>query len=127
MGEYQIDGAFVSPNNGFDGAFVQATVPLEDEDENKAIYAWLYKYGVLINLKVQSCEITPKNYGQGLKLMKQLGYKGNGPIGWNNKGVIDPIKAIPRWPLDTIGLGFKKVPFHLGINFFLPEPNNPSK
>lgn len=53
--------------------------------------------------------------------MKWFGFKGNGPIGCNNNGLIDPIKEISRRPHDTIGLGFKKVPFHLEINKFIPE------
>ena len=52
--------------------------------------------------------------------MKHFGYKGTGPIGCNNNGVIDPVKATTRSNSDTTGLGFKKVPFHLGSNKFIP-------
>ena len=61
------------------------------------------------------------------KAMKHFGYKGNGPIGCNNNGLIDPIKGISRRPWDAIGLGFKKVPFHLGINKFIRESKSSSK
>ena len=54
--------------------------------------------------------------------MKCYGYKGTGPIGCNDNGLIDPIAVIARSNKDSIGLGFKKVPFHLGINKFVPEP-----
>lgn len=100
----------ISPKNVFNDAFVQATIPLEDDNENRAIVSWLYKEEVPADLTIQSPEITFEKYGQVLKLMKCLGYKGNGPIGYNNKGLIDPIKAISRWPRDTSGLGIKKIP-----------------
>ena len=54
--------------------------------------------------------------------MKHYGYKGIGPIGCNNNGLIDPIVVIAHSNRDSTGLGFKKVPFHLGINKFVPEP-----
>ena len=56
--------------------------------------------------------------------MKQFGYKGSGPIGVNNKDFHELIEAIGRHTSDTIGLGFKKIPFHLGINKFVPELDN---
>ena len=54
--------------------------------------------------------------------MKCYGYKGTGPIGCNNNGLIDPIIVTTRSNKDSTGLGFKKIPFHLGINKFVPEP-----
>ena len=55
--------------------------------------------------------------------MKCFGYKGNEPIGVNNKGLLKPIKATSRHKQDTTSLGFTKIPFHLGINQFVPKPN----
>ena len=69
-------------------------------------------------------EITPKKYGPGLKLMKHFGYKRTSPIGCNKNGLVDPIKVIARKNQDTSSLGFKKIPVHLGINKFIPEPKN---
>ena len=59
--------------------------------------------------------------------MKHFGYKGIGPIVCYNNGVIDPIKAIARRNRDTSSLGFKKIPFHLGINKFILESKNSSR
>lgn len=59
--------------------------------------------------------------------MKHFGYKGTSPIGCNNNGLIDPVKPIARRNRDTSSLGFNKVPFHLGINKFVPEPDSPSE
>ena len=56
--------------------------------------------------------------------MKRYGYKGVGPIGCNNNGLIDPLKAITHNNRDNTSLGFKNVPFHLGIKKFLLEPNS---
>ena len=39
-------------------------------------------------------------------------------------GLVDPIKVITRRNQDTSSLGFKKIPFHLGIKKFIPEPEN---
>ena len=58
--------------------------------------------------------------------MKCFGYNGIGPIGCNKNGLIDLVKAIARRNQDTSGLGFKKIPFHLGINKFIPEPKSSS-
>ena len=44
-----------------------------------------------------------------------------GPIGCNNNGLIDPLKATAQRNSDNFGLGFKKIPFHLGINKFIPK------
>ena len=32
-----------NPRTIYDGTFVQATTPLEDEDENRAIASWIYR------------------------------------------------------------------------------------
>ena len=111
-----------TPQTKYDGTFVKATVPLEDESENRAIAAWIYRDEVPADLTEQAREITPEKYGPGLRLMKRYGYKGTGPIGCNNNGLIDPIAVTARSNKDSTGLGFKKVPFHLGINKFVPEP-----
>lgn len=79
---------------------------------------------VLANVTIQSHEITPEKYGQGHKLMKILGYKWNGLIGINDKGIINPIKVTSRQSCDTGGLGVKKVLFHLGINIFIVESDS---
>ena len=55
--------------------------------------------------------------------MKCFGFKGNNPIGVNNKRLLKPFEAIGRHQHDTTGLGFEKIPFHLGINQFVPRPN----
>ena len=41
--------------------------------------------------------------------------------------MIDLIKSIARRNRDNSSLGFKKVPFHLGINKFVLEPKSSSK
>lgn len=40
----------LSPQTKFNGAFVKATIPLEEEDENRALIVWLYKEEILANL-----------------------------------------------------------------------------
>lgn len=59
--------------------------------------------------------------------MKFFGYKGNGPIVCNKNSLVDPIKEISQRPWDITGLGFKKVPFYLGINKFILESKSLSK
>ena len=54
--------------------------------------------------------------------MKCYDYKGVGLIGCDNNGLINPLKATTCSNRDNTGLGFKKVPFHLGINKFVLEP-----
>ena len=113
-----------SPSNPwtiYDGTFVQATTPLEDEDENKAIATWIYREKDTSKQDTSPHEINTEYYGKGLHLMKCFSYKGNNPIGVNSKGLLKPIEAVGRHKWDTIGLGFKKIPFHLGINQFVPE------
>ena len=56
--------------------------------------------------------------------MKRYGYKGIGPIGCNNNGLIDPLVVTACSNRDSMVLGFKKVPFHLGINKFIPQPDS---
>jgi hypothetical protein len=56
--------------------------------------------------------------------MKCFRYKGTSPIGCNKNGLINPIKEIAQRNRDTSSLGFKKVPFHLGINKFVLEPDS---
>ena len=80
-----------TPQIKYDGTFVKATIPLEDESEKKAIATWLHKENLPIDLTEQAHEITLEKYDPGLKLMKHYGYKGTGPIGCNNNGLINPI------------------------------------
>ena len=101
--------------------------PLEEKSENRAIAAWIYKEETLVDLTEQSREITCEKYDPGLKLMKRFGYKGIGPIGCNKNGLVDPIKEIARRNWNTSSLGFKKIPFHLGINKFIPELESSSE
>ena len=37
-----------------------------------------------------------------------MGYKGNGPIGFQRDGVLQPIFKNPHYQRDTIGLGYKE-------------------
>ena len=60
-----------------------------------------------------------KIHGKGYEIMKRMGYKGEGPMGKNNKGLIDPIETKFRRPNYTIGLGFKKISFHLRNKKFI--------
>lgn len=117
----------LTPQTKYNGTFVNATVPLEDESENRTISAWLYKEETPVDITEQAREITPDKYGPGLRLMKHFGYKGTGPIGCNNNGLINPVKAIARRNRDTSSLGFKKIPFHLGINKFVPPHESSSE
>ena len=110
-----------TPQTKFNGTFVAADVPLEDESENRAIAAWIYREEVPADLTEQACEITPEKYGPSLRLMKCYGYKGTGPIGCNNNGLIAPITVIAHNNRDSTGLGYKKVHFHLGINKFVSK------
>ena len=59
--------------------------------------------------------------------MKHYGYKGIGPIGCNNNGLMHPLKATAHNNRENSSLGFKKVPFYLGINKLIPEPRSSSK
>ena len=49
---------------------------------------------MLVDLIEQAHESTPEKYGPSLRLMKCFGYKGSGPIGCNNTGLIDHVKVI---------------------------------
>ena len=82
------------PQTKYDGTLVKATIPLEEEAENRTIVAWIYKEETLVDLTEQSHEITPEKYGPGLKLMKHFGHKGTSPIGCNKNGLIDLVKVI---------------------------------
>lgn len=117
----------LTPQTKYDGTFVKAIVPLKEEAKNRAIVAWIYKEETPVDLIEQSQEITPQKYGPGLKIIKHFGYKGTGPIGCNNNGLIDLVKVIARRNQDTSGLGFKKIPFHLRINKFILESKNSSE
>ena len=59
--------------------------------------------------------------------MKHYGYKGFGPIGYNNNGLINPLKVTTCSNRDNTGLGFKKILFHFGINKFILEPESLSE
>lgn len=39
----------LTPQTKYNGTFVKAIVPLEDESKNRAIFAWLYKEETLID------------------------------------------------------------------------------
>ena len=54
------------PQTKYDGNFVAAIVPLEDESENRAIAAWIYRDEVPADVTEQAREITPEKYGPGL-------------------------------------------------------------
>jgi len=61
------------PQTKYDGTFVKAIVPLEDERKNRAIAAWLYKDELLVDLIEQTHEINPKKYGPSLRLVMHYG------------------------------------------------------
>lgn len=84
----------LTPQTKYNCTFVKATVPLEDESENRAIAAWIYKEEIPVDVTEQAQEITPEKYESGLRLMKCFGYKGTGAIGCNNSGLIDTVKVI---------------------------------
>ena len=56
----------LTPQTKFNGTYVKAIVPLEDESENRAIFAWLYKDETPVDLTEQACEITLEKYSLGL-------------------------------------------------------------
>ena len=84
----------LTPQTKYNGTFVKDTIPLEDESENRTIFAWLYKEETPVDITEQAREITPEKYGPSLRLMKLFGYKGTSPIRCNNNGLIDPVKEI---------------------------------
>lgn len=63
----------LTPQKKYNGTFVKSIVPFKEEDENRAITAWIYKEETPVDLTEQSCEITPEKYGPSLKLMKHFG------------------------------------------------------
>ena len=85
-----------NPQKIYDGTFVQAATTLKDEDENKAIVAWIYRGEDAFEQTTSSHEIDTKYYGKGLHLMKCFGYKGNSHIGVNNKELLKSIEATSR-------------------------------
>ena len=85
-----------NPQTIYDGSFVKTTKPLENEDENRAIVAQIYRGEDTSEQETSLHEIDTEYYGKGLHLMKHFGYKGNGPIGFNNKGLLKPIEATGR-------------------------------
>lgn len=114
----------VSPQTLYDGTFVQAIVPLEDEFKNRPIVAQIQTQQDIPEHATLKCEIEIEIYGKGFKLMKQFGYKGNGPLLVNSKGLRKPTKATCKCKGDTTSLGFKIIPLHLGVNKFVPKPNH---
>ena len=86
----------LTTKTNYNYTFFKDIVPLKEEDENRAIVAWIYKEETPAGLIEQSHEITSKKYGPGLKIMKCFGFKGTGPIGCNKNGLIDLVKVIAR-------------------------------
>ena len=74
--------------------------PLKEEDENRAIITWIYRGEPESEQASPSHQIDTEYYGKGLHLMKNVGYKENGPIGLNNKGLLKPIEATGRHQRD---------------------------
>lgn len=78
------------PIINFDGKFIQVGT-LAKETEDKDILNWLYKDEE--ETRVTSLEVTipTHQYGNGFRIMKQMGYKGKGPIGKCQEGITKPI------------------------------------
>lgn len=69
---------------------VKDKVSLSEENEEKVVLQWLYKEDKQ-DEDVKHVEISPRKYGKGYNIMKQMGYKGKLLIGTNDKGLIEPI------------------------------------
>lgn len=102
-----------------DETFIKVTIPLEDEEEERVVLAWLYK-GENQDKEVKHYDIPSHKHGRGYKTVKR--HRGEGPIGRYKKGLIDPIEVHFKWLDDTTSLGFKKKPFHLGKKKFIDVP-----
>lgn len=55
---------------------------------------------------MQCCEISPKQYGKGYKIIQHMGYSGTGPLGKHQKGIIKPIKLQTKSTNDKTRLGY---------------------
>jgi len=83
------------------------------EETIEDISSWLYKDKEPVTIPI-------KQYGNGLRIVKNMGYKGKGGLGKNNQGEMEPI--IVKKKLDKKGLGFgRKVPRALDIEGILDE------
>jgi len=86
---------------------------LLEEETIEDISSWLYK-------EKEPVTIPVKQYGNGLRIVKNMGYKGKGGLGKQNQGTMEPIIVTKK--LDKKGLGFgKKVPCTLDIEYILDE------
>jgi len=89
---------------------------LMEEETIEDISSWLYK-------EKEPVTIPVKQYGNGLRIVKNMDYKGKGGLGKQNQGTMEPIVVTTK--LDKKGLGFgKKVPHTLDIEYILDEVAN---
>ena len=73
---------------------------------NKNVETFLYKQKV--QEVVKYADIPPEQYEKSYTILAKMGYKGNGPIGFQRNGVLQPILKNPHYQRDTTRLGYKE-------------------
>ena len=79
---------------------------LNDELHDKNVETFLYEEKVQEDVKYE--DIPPEQYGKGYTILAKMGYKGNGPIGFQRDGVLQPILKNPNYQRDTTGVGYRE-------------------
>lgn len=74
----------------FDGAFVKE-VTLVDESDDKDILNQLYKDEEETKEATLNIKVKIEKYGKEFKIIQNMGYDGNGPIGKRKEGILEPI------------------------------------
>lgn len=79
---------------------------LTNESNNKNAEHFLYKEKILEIVTYES--IPPELYGKGYEILAKIGYKGNGLVGFQREGVLQPILKNPIYQRDTTSLGYRE-------------------
>lgn len=93
------------PIKKFDGKFIQVGT-LTEELEDKDILNWLYKDEEETKAAALEVTIPAQQYGNGFRIMQQMGYKGKGPIGKRQEGITKPIQPHSQLTKDKSRLGY---------------------
>ena len=76
------------------GTFISGGT-LTDESNNKNAETFLYKEKIQEVVKYEN--ISLEQYGKGYNILAKMGYKGNGPIGFQREDVLQPILKELSW------------------------------
>lgn len=88
--------------------FVRASTSSAMDEEDNEILNWLYKdeESSAQEKRIQNISIPTHQYGKGFQIMQKIGYKGRGPLGERNAGLIEPIEMTWRDSKMKTGVGY---------------------